>query len=162
MQADDPGPALGPRGVREAADRDRTGVGGEDGSVGRRGIQPGEQVALDRFILESGFNREVDPGGGGLERVGNGDTGEGGVAGLAGDLLLRHGTIEVAGDPAQARFGAGALGLEDQDIVPGHGHHLGDPVSHQADPAHQHPARLHGADHSAAQAPRGVAPRRLM
>lgn len=124
----------------DGGDRQRRGVAGQQGVGAAQGLQLGEQLALDRQVLDDGLHHQAAVGqlgqGGGRAHAGD----DGVDLGL-GHLALGHTLLELAAHAVDAGLcRAGAVVVQAYRMA-GLGRHLGDASAHGA-----------GADHGDAVA----------
>src|SRR6185312_3238418 len=128
VHADD---ALGARGDRgQARDRDRARVAGQDRTLAGGLVERLEDPLLQGDVLGGGLDGQV-----GLDRlVRRGDPGDGGLGGAGLDAALLDQLGQRALDAAAGAVELVAGDVDQRDVVPGHGRHLGDAGAHLARP----------------------------
>mmetsp|Transcript_6672 Transcript_6672/g.27854 ORF Transcript_6672/g.27854 Transcript_6672/m.27854 type:complete len:228 (+) Transcript_6672:1789-2472(+) len=120
---------LGPlHAARQGRDRDRRGIGRDDGLVGQQRLQLGEERALHVQVLDDGLDDEV----GRLQRRHRLDARQRRSHGLGAELALGDQAVERGGQLGLGGLGRAVAGVEQRDLMAGLGGHLRNAGAHQA------------------------------
>ena len=130
-------------GLRKLVDRDRAGVGREDGRVGGALVQGGPEGALDLEVLEDRLHDEVRRADQ-LHVVRGQDPPDDRVAIVQIELALGDGTLEVRQDARPAGARPLDIGLVQDHALADRGVDLADAVAHQAGAGDEDAVDVHG------------------